>query len=48
MTLPTAFASLESLQRLPVPARQRVDPSDVVAPDGYDVEVLLAGLSMPR
>lgn len=44
MTLPTASASLETLQRLPVPAR----PRDVmVVPDGYEVEVLLVGLSMP-
>jgi glucose/arabinose dehydrogenase len=32
---------------LPVPARPRVDPADVVVPGGYRVEVVLVGLSMP-
>jgi hypothetical protein len=32
---------------LPVPARSRVDPADIVVPDGYRVEVVLVGLSMP-
>src|SRR3954451_13367989 len=32
---------------LPAPARPRGDPADVVVPDGYRVEVVLVGLSMP-
>jgi hypothetical protein len=47
MSLPTTPASLEELQRLPVPGRPRVDPADVLVPDGYRVEVVLAGLSLP-
>jgi hypothetical protein len=50
----TAFVPLaatvmerEAVQDLPVPARPRVDPADVVVPHGYRVEVVLVGLSMP-
>lgn len=45
MTFSTAFASLEDLQQLSVPARPNVNPRDVTVPDGYEVEVLLVGLS---
>src|SRR5947207_1829874 len=34
MALPTAFASPDALRRLPVPARPRVEPRDVLVPDG--------------
>ena len=47
MKLPTSYASAEDLQHLPTPGRPRVDPSDVVVPNGYRVEVLVAGLSFP-
>ena len=47
MSLPVTSASPEELQHLPVPGRPRVDPADVVVPDGYRVEVVLAGLSFP-
>ncbi len=46
MTLPTVAASPETLQRLPTPARPRLDPADVVLPAGYRAEVVLAGSSM--
>jgi len=45
--LPVVPAALEELQNLSVPARPRVSPGDVVVPDGYEVEVLLVGLSFP-
>src|SRR4051794_18697206 len=47
MGFPTSHADPEDLQRLPTPGRSRVDPADVVVPDGYRVEVLVAGLSFP-
>ncbi|MCW2640223.1 MAG: hypothetical protein JWP76_2529 [Dactylosporangium sp.] len=47
MTLPTVSVQTQTLRRLPTPARPRVDPADVVVPDGYDVEVVLVGLSLP-
>ncbi len=47
MSLPSVPASPEALLELPIPARPRLDPRDVVVPDGYTVEVVLAGLSMP-
>ncbi len=37
----------QQLQSLPTPARPRLDPADVVVPDGYDVDVVVAGLSFP-
>ncbi len=46
MSLPTVPASPEALQDLPVPA-PRLDPRDVVVPDRYSVEVVLAGPPMP-
>jgi glucose/arabinose dehydrogenase len=47
VSLPTVPASPEALQELPIPARPRLDPRDVVVPEGYTVDVVLAGLSMP-
>src|SRR6476469_8184745 len=37
----------EALAKLPVPARPKVDPAAVVVPEGYQVEVVMAGLSFP-
>src|SRR4051812_42963844 len=47
MTLAVARASQKDLRRLPTQARPVVDADDVVAPHGYEVEVVLAGLSFP-
>jgi len=47
VTLPTVAATPEALQELPVPARSRLAPAEVVVPDGFRVEVVLAGLNMP-
>jgi glucose/arabinose dehydrogenase len=47
MNLPTVAATREAVLEVPVPARPRLDPAHVVVPDGYRVEVLVAGLSMP-
>src|SRR4051794_9052473 len=40
-------ASREALRKLPTSARPVVDASDVVAPEGYEVEPVLVGLSFP-
>src|SRR3954451_13999024 len=40
-------APVEMLGKLPTPARPRIDPADVVVPEGYQVEVVMAGLSFP-
>src|SRR4051812_6027463 len=37
----------DALRRLPTTARPAVDPKDVVAPEGYEVEPVLVGLSFP-
>ncbi|HEX8676045.1 MAG TPA: hypothetical protein VF700_02435, partial [Segetibacter sp.] len=34
-------------RKLPVSARPAVDAADVVVPEGYQVEVVMAGLSFP-
>jgi glucose/arabinose dehydrogenase len=47
MPVPVTPASPGDLQRLPTPGRPRVDAADVVVPDGYQVEVLVVGLSFP-
>lgn len=47
MTRPTVSVATETVRRLPTPARPRVDPADVVVPDGYDTDVVLVGLSFP-
>ena len=43
----TTTGSREALRNLPTSARPRVDPDDVVLPEGYRAEVVLAGLSFP-
>ncbi|AHM60701.1 NHL repeat containing protein [Flammeovirgaceae bacterium 311] len=43
----TSITSGEALQRTGVPARPVIDSSDVVVPDGYHVEPVMAGLSFP-
>ncbi|MDD9207929.1 hypothetical protein PU560_15845 [Georgenia sp. 10Sc9-8] len=45
MALSTVRAGTGALSDLPVPARPRVDPSHVVVPPGYTVDVMVAGLS---
>lgn len=45
--LQAGTASPESLHNLPTPARPVVDASDVVVPEGYVVEPVMAGLSFP-
>ena len=47
MTVPVVHATTRALDGLPVSARPRIDPGDVVVPDGYEVEVVMAGLSFP-
>ncbi len=47
MALSVTQATPEALHALPTPARPVVDGRDVVTPDGYTVEPLLAGLSFP-
>ena len=47
MELGTTRTSREALRRLPTTARPVVEPRDVVAPDGYEVEALVVGLSVP-
>jgi glucose/arabinose dehydrogenase len=47
MELRTTQASREALQQLPVSARSRLDPADILVPDGYRVEAVVAGLSFP-
>jgi len=37
----------EAPRRLPTTARPKIDAADVVAPDGYEVEAVMAGLSFP-
>lgn len=39
--------SQSAIRNLPTPVRPRVDPADVVVPDGYTVEALVVGLSFP-
>ncbi|GHA80725.1 PQQ-dependent sugar dehydrogenase [Pontibacter akesuensis] len=40
-------APVGALRNMTVPARPVVDPADVVVPEGYQVEVAMAGLSFP-
>lgn len=47
MALTAVRASEADLRALPVRARPRVHPADVVVPDGYRVEALVVGLSFP-
>ncbi|WP_347156659.1 PQQ-dependent sugar dehydrogenase [Pontibacter chitinilyticus] len=45
--LQSSPASPESFRTLPTPARPTLDASDVVVPEGYVVEPVMAGLSFP-
>jgi glucose/arabinose dehydrogenase len=47
MAVSVSPVSTAELAQLPVAARRRVDPSDVVVPPGYRVGVVLVGLSFP-
>lgn len=47
MALAITRASREKLRQLPTRARPVVDAGDVVAPEGYEVEAVLVGLSFP-
>src|SRR5215213_5151329 len=40
-------SSVDSCKKLPVSARPVVDAADVVVPEGYQVEVVMTGLSFP-
>jgi hypothetical protein len=40
-------ATREALRKLPTTSRPVVDAADVVAPEGYEVEPVLVGLSFP-
>ena len=40
-------ADQNKLHNLPTPVRPKVDPSDVVVPEGYKAEVAMVGLSFP-
>ena len=40
-------AARESLRKLPTSIRPVVDAADVVAPEGYEVEPIMVGLSFP-
>jgi glucose/arabinose dehydrogenase len=46
-TIRAVRSPLNVLQKIPVPARPRIDPADVIVPEGYQVEVVMAGLSFP-
>ncbi len=39
--------SADSLKNLPTTIRPKVDPADVLVPDGYQLEALVVGLSFP-
>jgi glucose/arabinose dehydrogenase len=39
--------SVQKLRDLPTPVRRRIDPADVMVPEGYEVEPVVAGLSFP-
>lgn len=43
----TKRTSQEQLRRLQVPARPEINAADVVVPEGYKVEAVMAGLSFP-
>lgn len=47
MQLRATRTSVEALQTLPTTVRPKVDARDVVVPDGYTVEALIVGLSVP-
>ena len=43
----SSVGTADSLKRLPTTVRPRVDPADVLVPDGYELEALVVGLSFP-
>ncbi len=47
MPLAVNTASADDLRHLPTAARPKVDPADVWVPDGYQVEAVVVGLSLP-
>jgi glucose/arabinose dehydrogenase len=47
MAIATSDVSASELRRFTVPARPRVNPSEVSVPEGYTVEVVVVGLSFP-
>lgn len=47
MQLRAIRTSRQALQNLPTSIRPKVDPDDVVVPEGYEVEALVVGLSFP-
>jgi glucose/arabinose dehydrogenase len=47
MTVHVTRSASEALGRLPTQVRPKVDPADVVVPEGFQVEAVIAGLSFP-
>lgn len=47
MAMRATRTSKEAIRRLPTPARPIVDAGDVRVPEGYEVEAVLVGLTMP-
>ncbi|SEG94337.1 Glucose/arabinose dehydrogenase, beta-propeller fold [Thermomonospora echinospora] len=47
MSVRTAQIAARAVERLPTLVRPKVDPGDVVVPDGYAVEACVLGLSFP-
>src|SRR5437762_2557188 len=47
MRLNATKGTMEDLKRLPTSVRPVINPDDVWVPDGYEVDVVIAGLSFP-
>src|SRR5919199_6987480 len=47
LALGSAIVSTEQLRKLPTTVRPKIDTRDVQVPQGYSVEVVIAGLSFP-
>jgi hypothetical protein len=47
LALGSGKVATEELQKLPTTARPKIDARDVQVPEGYSVEVVMAGLSFP-
>src|SRR3954471_8631527 len=47
LALGSAKVTTEQLQKLPTTVRPKIDARDVEVPEGYSVEVIMAGLSFP-
>src|SRR3954451_22643856 len=47
LALGSAKVTTEQLQKLPTTVRPKIDARDVQVPEGYSVEVVMAGLSFP-